>query len=174
MNQEQGMKNSSNDDKIYNLWTMIEQVHSGVTLARDRELEQYGLSTIKAAALFIIDAIGAEATPAEISRWILRRPHSVSGLLDRMEKEGFIKKTKDLQKKNLVRITITAQGRKAFNVSLKRKTINQILSALTTEEKQQLYSYMDRLRTKALKVAGISNKPPFPVSPSKARQSVDK
>jgi len=169
MNQEQTMKNSHSDDEIYDLWSMIEQVHSAVTLARDRELEPSGLSTIKAAALFIIDAIGTEATPAEISRWILRRPHSVSGLLDRMEKEGFVRKTKDLHRKNLVRVTITPQGRKAYNQSLKRKSISQIMATLTAEESQQLFSYMDRLRTKALKVAGINYKPPFPVSPSRSR-----
>ena len=50
------MKGICSSDEIYNLWTMLEQVHSGITLARDRELEQHGLSTIKAAALFIIDS----------------------------------------------------------------------------------------------------------------------
>ena len=60
-------KASYSTDELYNLWTMLEQVHSGITLARDRELEQHGLSTIKASALFIVQSIGNEATPAEIS-----------------------------------------------------------------------------------------------------------
>ena len=161
------MKNSTSEDEIYNLWTMLEQAHSGITLARDHELEPHRLSTIKDSALFIIDSIGPEATPAEISRWILRRPHSVSGLLDRMEKEGFIKKTKDLQKKNLVRVTITAQGRKAYSTSLKRKAFNQVFNALTADEREKLYGYLDKLRAKAIKVAGVTSKPPFPPSPAR-------
>jgi DNA-binding MarR family transcriptional regulator len=156
------MKGSYSTDEIYKLWTMLEQVHSGVTLAGDRKLEQHGLSTIKAAALFIIDSIGNEATPAEISRWILRRPHSVTGLLDRMEKDGLIKKTKNLHKKNLVRVTITPKGRQAYNISLNRKTINQVLSILTKQERKELYGYLEKLRNKSLKVAGITHKPPFP------------
>ncbi len=163
------MRNSSSEDEIYNLWTILEQAHSGITLARDRELEPHKLSTIKASALFIIDSIGPEATPAEISRWILRRPHSVSGLLDRMEKEGFIKKTKDLQKKNLVRVTITAQGRKAYNVSLKRKAFNQVFSVLNEDERVKLYGYLDKLRARAIKIAGITSKPPFPPSSLKSK-----
>lgn len=151
-------------DEFWNLWTMLEQVHSGITLARDRELEKHGISTIKAAALFIIDSIGDEATPAEISRWILRRPHSVSGLLERMEKDGLIRKTKDLAKKNLVRVTMTPKGRRAYEISLKRKTINQVLGALTAEERKQMYAMLERMRNKALKVAGITTKPPFPPS----------
>lgn len=161
-------KASYSTDELYNLWTMLEQVHSGITLARDRELEQHGLSTIKSSALFIVQSIGNEATPAEISRWILRRPHSVSGLLDRMEKDGLIKKAKNLHKKNLVRVTITPKGRKGLEISAKRKTINQILNALTAEERKQLYTYLDKLRNKALKVAGITHKPPFP-PPAKAK-----
>lgn len=157
-------KESYSTDELYNLWAMLEQVNSGITLARDRELEQHGLSTIKASALFIIQSIGNEATPAEISRWILRRPHSVSGLLDRMEKDGLIKKTKNLHKKNLVRVTITPKGRKGLEIAAKRKTINQILNTLTAEERKQLYAFMDKLRNKALKVAGITHKPPFPPS----------
>jgi DNA-binding MarR family transcriptional regulator len=156
------MKGKIVTDDLWNLWTMLEQVHSGITLARDRELEKNGISTIKAAALFIINSIGNEATPAEISRWILRRPHSVSGLLDRMEKDGLIKKTKNLSKKNLVRVTITPKGRKAYGISLKRKTINQVLNALTAAEQKQLYAYLEKLRNKALKVASIPTKPPFP------------
>ena len=163
------MKTNYATDEIYNLWTMLEQVNSGITLARDREMEPIGLSAIKASALFIIDSIGNEATPAEISRWILRRPHSVSGLLDRMERDGFIKKTKDLHKRNLVRVTITPKGRKAYNISLKRKTINQILASLTSSERQQLYGMLDKMRTKALKVAGVISKPPFPPSVKKAK-----
>jgi DNA-binding MarR family transcriptional regulator len=157
-------KASYSTDELYNLWTMLEQVHSGITLARDRELEQHGLSTIKASALFIVQSIGNEATPAEISRWILRRPHSVSGLLDRMEKDGLIKKAKNLHKKNLVRVTITPKGKKGLEISAKRKTINQILNALSEDERKQLYIYLDKLRNKALKVAGITHKPPFPPS----------
>lgn len=163
------MKKDFGTDELYNLWTMLEQVHSGITLARDRELEQHGLSTIKASALFIIKSIGNEATPAEISRWILRRPHSVSGLLDRMEADGLIKKTKDLHKKNLVRVTITAKGQKALDISAKRKTINQVLTVLSEDERKELYAYLEKLRNKSLKVSGITHKPPFPPSSLKSK-----
>jgi DNA-binding MarR family transcriptional regulator len=165
------VKQILNSDEIYNLWTMLEQVHSGITLARDRELEPEGLSTIKASALFIINAVGEETTPAEVSRWILRRPHSVTALLLRMEKDGLIKRAKDLPKKNLIRITLTPKGHKAFNISLKRKTLNKILSVLTEEERRTMYSYLEKLRTKALKVLVNTPTPPFPmVSTGKAKK----
>ena len=156
------MKGTANTDEIFNLWSMLEQVHSGITLARDRELEQHGLSTIKASALFIIDSIGNEATPAEISRWILRRPHSVSGLLDRMEKDGLVIRTKDLPKKNQVRITLTQKGLQASERVLKRASIHKIAACLSDKEQKQLRSYLESLRDSALKELGDESEHPFP------------
>jgi len=117
---------------------------------------------MKAAVLFIVDSIGDEATPAEISRWLLRKSHSVSGLLDRMEKDRLITKTKNLHKKNLVRVTITEKGRKALALSLKRESINNTLSILSKEEQEQLYSSLEKVRDLALKEAAVTFKPNYP------------
>ena len=157
------MKNLKPGDQDYNLWIMLEHARSAVVAAREKELNQYGISMMKAAVLFIVDSIGNEATPAEISRWILRKSHSVSGLLDRMEKDGLIKKTKDLHRKNLVRVTITEKGYKALNKSKDRKSIHRSMGVISDEERQKLYNQLEKIRDKALKIAGVS-KPPYPKS----------
>ena len=156
------MKKSHSDDKDYNLWVMLEQARTAMGTARDKELYHYKISFMKAAVLFIVDAIGNEATPAEISRWILRRSHSVSGLLDRMEKDGLIKKTKDLPRRNLVRVTLTDKGRQSLKDSMKRESIHNVMAILSESEYKQLYSLLEKVRDKALKEAGISPTPPFP------------
>lgn len=86
------MKNYSFVDQDYELWVLLHQPRDAVFKAREKELSPYGISTMQAAVLFIILAIGNEATPTEISRWLLREPHSVSNLLSRMEKEGLVTK----------------------------------------------------------------------------------
>ncbi|UCH42995.1 MAG: MarR family transcriptional regulator, partial [Dehalococcoidales bacterium] len=113
-------------------------------------------------ALFIIQAIGNQATPAEISRWILREPHSVSGLLDRMERRGLIKRTKDLAWKNMIRVTVTEQGKEAYKISTARESIHKILSVLSDEECWQLGSYLRTIRDKALDQLNTDYEMPFP------------
>jgi DNA-binding MarR family transcriptional regulator len=157
------MKNVKATDQDYNLLIMLEHAHSAVVAAREKELSQHGVSMMKTWVLFIVDRIGDEATPAEISRWILRRSHSVSGLLDRMEKDGLIKKTKDLKRKNLVRVTITEKGYKALNKSKDRKSIHRSMAAISEEDRQKFYNQLEIIRDKALRQTGIS-KPPFPRS----------
>ena len=157
------MKDVKTTDKDNNLWIMLEHAHSAVVAAREKELSEHGVSMMKAEVLSVVDRIGDEATPAEISRWILRRSHSVSGLLDRMEKDGLIKRTKDLDRKNLVRVTITEKGYKALNKSREGKSIHRSMAAIPEENRQKFYDQLEKIRDRALKQTGIS-KPPFPRS----------
>jgi len=74
------MENISPVDEDYNLW---------VLRARQKELDQFDISVIEVGVLVVIQAIGEKATPSEISRRIFREPHTVSALLNRMEKGGW-------------------------------------------------------------------------------------
>ncbi len=154
--------NDSFLDQDYSLWVLLHQARDVMFKAREKELRQYGISARKAAVLFIIQAIGDEATPAEIARWLLREPHSVSNILSRMEKEGLVSKTNDLPRKNLMRVTLTEKGRQAFHQSLKRESIREIMSSFSEDERQQLESYLEKLRDQALKHLISDVKPPFP------------
>jgi len=125
---EESARNKEDD-----IWIMLDQAHAAIYADREKELRQYNLSTMKSAVLFCINQIGSEVTPAELSRWLLRRSHSVSGLLNRMEKDGLIKKTKDLHRKNLVRVTITEKGKQAYKDSLKSVSIRVFIPGETKE-----------------------------------------
>ena len=156
------MQDVSFTDQDYRLWVLLHQTRDAVHIARKKELGRFEISTIQAAALFIIQAIGEQATPAEISRWLFRKPHSVSGLLNRMEKEGLVKKTKDLDKKNLVRVTLTEKGRQAYNHSLKRPpnlfdstTTTAFLAFRVKMKLRYLHSYLFLLQYKD-KIRGFS------------------
>lgn len=149
-------------DTDYNLWVLLRQTRDAMVKARERELEKFGISSIQAAVLFTIQAIGPEATPAEISRRLVREPHSVSGLLSRMEKQGIIKRSRDLPKRNMVRVEMTEKGSEAYEQSTKRLSMHQIMSVLSEEEQKNLWDYLEKLRDKSLKLAGIGYELPFP------------
>ena len=160
------MQEVSDVDRDYNLWVLLHQVSDIIFNAREEELRQYGVPAMQAEVLFVIQAIGDETMPAQIARWLLRRPHSVSGILDRMEKAGLVRKTKDLHRKNLVRVTITEKGQQAYNQALERKSIQRIMTSLSEEERQQLWSCLKTLRDKGLKEIGKDpKKVPFPEFP---------
>jgi DNA-binding MarR family transcriptional regulator len=149
-------------DEDFKLWGLLGQTADVALRARWKELNRYGISPIEAGVLWVIQAIGEKATPAEITRWLLREPHTVSELLSRMEKEGLVTKTKDLERKNLVRVSITEKGRQAYKQSTKRKSIHKLLSVLSEEERQQMMASLEKLRKRALKELRVEHKPRFP------------
>ena len=156
------MENSLSVDKDYALWVLLLQTKDTVFKAREKELSQYGISPEQAGVLFIIHTIGNTATPAEISRWLLRKHHTVLGILGRMEKAGLVRKTRDSVRKNLVRVTLTEKGQQAYYQSTKIESIREIMSSLSEEERQQLSSCLQTLRARALEELEMDQKPPFP------------
>jgi len=149
-------------DKAYNLWVLLHQTRDAIFRVRDKELAKYGISPAEAAALFVIQATGENVTPAEISRWMLREPHTVTGLLNRMEKKGLVSRSKDSERKNLVRIRLTENGKQAYNQSTERGSIDHAISALSGQEQQQLGSYLQKLRDRALEELKLEYVVPFP------------
>ena len=149
------------DEGERQLQVLLFQARDAIFRAREQELSQYGISNAQAAVLFIIQKIGYRATPAEISRWLFRQAHGVSTLLDRMEKVGLVEKVKDLDRKNLVRISITEKGHQAYRESTRQEPIHRILSSLSEEERRQLKSLLLKVRDTALEEIRI-DKPPYP------------
>ncbi len=149
-------------DRDYNLWVLLHQARDAVFKAREKELSQYGISTMEAAALFIIQAIGNKPTPAEISRWIFREHHTVTALLSRMEKKGLITKVKDPDRKNTWRVDLTEKGQNAYRQSVKRESIHAAMSPLSQNERQQFESYLKKVRNQAFKYSLSEPALPFP------------
>lgn len=148
------MKDSPSVDLNY-LWMMLHQARDAIFKLREREVKKFGISIPKAEILFTIEAIGYPATPTEISRHLLREFHSISSILSRMEKQGLVKKVNDLNRKNLVRVSMTDKGRQVYHEAARRETILKILSCLSETEGQQLESSLKKLRDEALKNLGI-------------------
>jgi len=109
-------------------------------------MSKFGISAIQSAVMLISKMLGKRATPTEISRWLHRKPHSISMLLDRMENAGLVNKVKDLERKNLVRVVMTEKGRDLYQKSLlSRATVYGIMNTLDKDELYQLVTILEKL-----------------------------
>ena len=153
---------ATNRDPDHELWVLLHQTSDVIAKAREDELREFGISEIQAGVLFVVKTAKAPVTPAEVSRWLFREPHTVSGLLNRMEKQGLIRKAKDLERKNLIRVTLTEKGEKAYQRSINLHAIHTILSTLSQKERDSLRAHLEKLRGKGLKELGVKRQLPFP------------
>jgi len=156
------MKTDVTTDREYELWVLLHQACDAMSRARENEVRKFGISMMQAAVLFIVKAIDGPATPAEISRWLFRKPHAVSGLLDRMEKQGLVRKVKNLERKNMIRVVITEKGENAYQRSKNANATCSILSSLSAQERDTIRPYLETLRNKALEELGVNHQLPFP------------
>jgi MarR family transcriptional regulator, organic hydroperoxide resistance regulator len=145
-------------DKDYTLLTSLLQVADIFVKVRERELLNLNLSATSAAILFLVDAMGKDVTPAKISRMLLREPHSVSGILMRMEKQGLIKRAKNMERKNLIRVTLTTKGDNALKQAMKKEGIKHVFSKLTEEQRRHLKQSIGILKEAGMKELNLSPK----------------
>ncbi len=157
-------KTSLSVNQYYDLWNLLSEVRDAIVRTREMEASQFGISAPQTQVLFFVQAIDGPVTPAQLSRLLFRESQSVSGLLTRMEKQGLVKRVKDLDRRNQVRIVMTEKGRQAYNQSTQRKSIQRIMSSLSKEERRQLKSYLQALKDTALKELAIVRQRPLPYS----------
>jgi DNA-binding MarR family transcriptional regulator len=144
------MKSGPIINRDYDLIGLLNQTTETIFRARQKELDQFNISTSQGAVLFITRALGERATISEISRWLLRKPHTVSEIVSRMEKRGLLKKTRAPKRKSIIKVALTPKGLEVYRKSKKRQSFRNILSSLSLEERQQMMAYLKRLKESAV------------------------
>lgn len=158
------MDNASLTDLEHTIWILMCQTRDTMLRVRDNELSNRGMTAVEAGALHVIHVIGDKATPATISKSMLRQHHSVTALLKRMENKGLVKRTKSRERKNTWIISLTQKGKEAYAHSNVGDSLYDMMSVLTGEEKNQFKEIITKLRNKAIAYeASLQVElPPFP------------
>jgi DNA-binding MarR family transcriptional regulator len=147
-------KRGSVNQRDYDLIGLLNQTTETIFRARQKELDQHHISTSQGAVLFITRALGDKATISEISRWLLRKPHTVSEIVSRMEKKGLLKKARVPKRKSIIRVTLTPKGLEAYRKSKKRQSFRNIISSLTLAERRKMVLCLQKLKESAVRELG--------------------
>jgi DNA-binding MarR family transcriptional regulator len=141
-------------DEYFMLWILIAQNRDAILRARERDYTRYGISNERRALLYFIQNSGGRSTPVEISRGLFRELHSVTEMLNRMEKDGLIARYEG-SGRSRVEVGLTEKGLDIFRQSLHNQTDRRIFSALTKAERERLAATLFKLRSSVLQDLGI-------------------
>ena len=144
------------------LWKLLYRAAYAIRRSRESELLKHGVSWIQSSVLYAVNSSEVPPTPADISRSLFRKAHTVSGLLDRMEKQGLITKARDEKKKNRVRILLTDKGEELDRKARESIVIHEVMSCLSKRSQDSLRASLEKLYDKALEVRRTLYKLPFP------------
>jgi DNA-binding MarR family transcriptional regulator len=146
------------EDKEYDIWILLSRVYHLIAMLRKLELSKYNILPVQSYILFIIKALGNETTPSKISEYVYQQRSSISDILNRMVKQGLIRKTNKSGGKKRVIVTLTPKGEKALSLSRNREYLHKVMSSLNEDKKQQLESSMEILRDSAINELSITQK----------------
>lgn len=148
---------SSNNN--FELWILLDHARFAISRARELELARVGLTPEQAMILHTLKILGGSATMSEISDITLRQHHSVSTLVNRMTKQGLLKKTKSPKDKKY-QVVVTEKGNKVYG-AITRQSIEMTFSALKSKEKQEFASSLQKLIDQTRDLLGVDYRPPF-------------
>jgi len=150
------------EDPDFKLWVILMQASDVFAKARAKEVNKYGITFRQSGVLFHLTASNGKSTINGLSRWLMREPNSILVIVNRMGKDGLITKEKGKDGKGRTKIVITKKGRQAYDKCLKWDSIREILSVLSTREKDQLFKSLKKIRGQAFEVLKEIEQLPYP------------
>ena len=137
----------------YNLRMLLYLTEESVNKARHAQVLKKGLTRPDADLLFLVQTLGDSATPTELSRWLKRRPPTVSEHLNNMQADGLLKRRPVRGNSKIKRVVLTRKGQEALREASERDIIVSVMSSLSEREYRQLWRLLEKLKDAALSAA---------------------
>jgi DNA-binding MarR family transcriptional regulator len=131
----------------------LERARSIISRMMELELARHGLTPEQAAILDALESNGGIATNVELANIVIRHYHSVVSIVNRMAKNGLVKKN-TVKGQNKFLVTMTEKGETIYR-ALPRNSISVFFSPLSVEEKSQLNSILQILVSKGRDSLGL-------------------
>ncbi len=135
----------------YNLFMLIGLTLNAIFRARNHQIKELDLTPAEFHLLLLVSELGGTATPGEIAQWMMRKPPTISGLLNRMEKNGLIVRKGFKNNKKLRKVALTKKAHEYLEkLSVGEDILNVIMNSLEKDEYEQLWNLLEKLRSVAL------------------------
>lgn len=145
------MANTVNrDEQLYETYILLVRTVSIFRRLRHFELYKLGFKSGFTGIAHFIYMYGNGITVSQLALMCSLAPHTVTEVIERMEKAGLVNKERDPNDKRVVRVGLTELGRKTYlEGTLHRQVIHDIMGSLAPEELKQFQSYLERLSDRA-------------------------
>jgi DNA-binding MarR family transcriptional regulator len=149
-------------DDAFGAWTMIHQTWHAMRRSEERRLANVKVTPEELEVLWISGEYPAPLTPTEISRAVFREAQTVSGLLDRMERKGLVRRVPRRKGRPFTEVQTTAKGQELCNrgKEVDLAHISKMMSRLSAEELKQLQQLLRKVRQNVLEELNVELLPP--------------
>jgi DNA-binding MarR family transcriptional regulator len=145
------------------VWMLLRQTHTAVNKVAEVRLAKKGLTPEKAAVLWACRDYPDVVTPAEIARLVFREAQTIAGLLNRMEREGLIKRIPKRKGRPYTQVKLTPKGEELVDpgIQVLRRLIESLTEDMPDKERERLIKSLAAIRRKMMDELHIeSGSPP--------------
>jgi DNA-binding MarR family transcriptional regulator len=149
----------NNQTNAIELWKLLDKARFAVARLRGIELAQFGLTLEQSSILRALIENNGSLTTKELEDETMRKPNSISILVNRMVNMGLLRRERDKSRK-VHRFYLTQEGENLIK-KVTLASIEMSFDSFSDEEKQQLSIYLKELLENARELLGIPHRPPF-------------
>jgi DNA-binding MarR family transcriptional regulator len=127
-------------------WVQLVRTHAKMVRRLEQLLDQHGLTLPQFDVLATL-SVEEEITQQELAGRLLVTKGNVCGMLDRMEKSGWVERRADPQDRRSNRLFLTDKGRRLLGSVLPAHAamVRRVTDALPVGEMQRLYQVLEKL-----------------------------
>jgi DNA-binding MarR family transcriptional regulator len=128
-------------------WRQLYLTYSTIFKAVERAIAGTGVTLPQALALQTIKNGPPPITPSRLAHFLTQETQSVTGLIDRMEKQQWVRRVRDLPDRRAIRLELTAAGEAKLEETLtpSGETIERLFSVLGARDVATLTTMLERV-----------------------------
>jgi len=114
----------------------------------DLEMSKYGARRARSGVLNVLIVNGGKMRPTDLSKKLFRAKHTITSIVDGLEKEGLVRRETTTEDRRIRKIAITKVGLEFVKAtaSYRRDISYKAFSWLDVEQTQELNNMLTRLR----------------------------
>jgi DNA-binding MarR family transcriptional regulator len=138
-------------------WTLLYQTYTAIFKTIERALLPLGISPPQAFALAAIRYSTEPMTPGRLAGLLAQETQSLTGLVDRMEAQGWVARMRDLPDRRTIRLALTAAGEAKLDeiMPFNTKAADEVFSGLAPGRLAELSRLLEEMRPAVLQQIGL-------------------
>ena len=118
----------------------------------ERVARPHGLTEAQLNVLMLLkyQCSGGELDQSSLGRMLVVNRSNVTGLVDRMERAGWVRRAPDAADRRVKRVSLTAEGKQVLRAAERAylRRVDEVVGGLTDPEKAALRTLLQKIRNK--------------------------
>jgi DNA-binding MarR family transcriptional regulator len=144
------IKSALNQIKVTNFWLYVQFADTLIRYVEITMKQDSIVSRLQGSALYFLLLNGGASTPTQLASTMLRSKHSVTKIIDSLEKEGLVVRESTNKDRRVTSVRLTSPGLDHLRQRFARgnERARKVMGSLDIKEQKQLSALTERMRQK--------------------------